>query len=130
MTFEATDSLFRPEALRHREERLAGGTLAISSAWQVGAIAICIACLIAIATGLASATYAPRQTVAGYLAPERGLAKVYAARPGIVTELLVRDGDLVTSGQLIARISVEQGLAAGAGASAPTQILDELAARE
>jgi membrane fusion protein len=130
MTFEATNSLFRPEALRHREERLAGGPLAISGAWQVGAIAICFVCLIAIATGLTRATYAPRQTVAGYLAPEQGFVKVYAARPGIVQELLVHDGDAVAIGQIIAHISVEQGLANSVGASAPTQILDELSARE
>lgn len=130
MTFEATNSLFRPEALRHREERLAGGPLAISGAWRAGAVAICVACLVAIASAMTHATYAPRQTVAGYLAPEQGLVKVYAARPGIVQELFVRDGDVVTAGQSIARISVENGLANASGTSAPTQILDELAARE
>ncbi len=130
MTFEATNSLFRPEALRHREERLAGGPLAISGAWRASAIAICIACLVAIATGMTSATYAPRQTVVGYLTPEQGVVKVYAARPGIVQELLIRDGDTIASGQIVARISVESGLANANGTSAPTQILDELAARE
>ncbi len=130
MTFESTNTLFRSEALDYREQRLSGAPLAVSPAWQIGAIAACLISLSVIGLGLFSATYAPRQTVGGYLAPEQGVQKVYAARPGVIQKLLAREGEIVEADQPLAIISVEQGLSNGSGTSAPEEILHELAARE
>jgi membrane fusion protein len=130
VTFESTNALFRAEALSHREQQLAGTVLAIGTAWRVGAVAACVTCLAVIAGALSFATYASRQTVGGNLAPVQGVVKIYAARPGIIHELMVRDGELVAAQQRLAVISVDRGYANAQGASAPDRILEELTVRE
>ncbi len=49
----------------------------------------------------------------GYLLPDAGIIKTYPVKGGIVTELHVKEGDNVVSGQPIAVISVQSGTASG-----------------
>ncbi len=90
-------SLFRREALEHRRaEALTGVPLpppppAALLAWSL---------MVCVAAGLAFASvgsYARKEHVAGYLAPVLGVARVTTQRAGLITEVHVRDGELVAA---------------------------------
>ncbi|WP_234903640.1 HlyD family secretion protein [Rhizobium rhizogenes] len=59
------------------------------------------------ATYLMTGTYARKETVQGYIAPTGGLAQLYATKGGIVTRVLVHEGDVVTQGQPMVELSLE-----------------------
>jgi len=58
-------------------------------------------------TYLATGTYAKTETVQGYVAPTGGLAQIYAAHGGIVTDVPVHEGDYVEKGAPLVRLSLE-----------------------
>ena len=43
----------------------------------------------------------------GYLAPQNGVAPIFAQRGGIVTEIFVAEGDRVVAGDPIVRLSLD-----------------------
>ncbi|MEX0287965.1 MAG: HlyD family efflux transporter periplasmic adaptor subunit [Flavobacteriaceae bacterium] len=49
-------------------------------------------------------SYKRKETVAGFLVPQGGLAKVSSERGGVVTEVLVENGQQVESGQNLVRV--------------------------
>lgn len=122
--------LFRAEAIQAQHARLEGhvvipepGLLRISST-------IFSLSLIALGLIVTFGSYAPRQTVVGFLAPERGLAKVFATRAGKTDSVSVQEGDQVRLGQTLALISVEQGWMDSEGQSVVERILSELTEQE
>jgi membrane fusion protein len=54
------------------------------------------------------AQYARKETVAGYLVPSAGTAKIFVPQRGFVKQLHVREGDEVEQGQPLLTISTEQ----------------------
>ena len=52
-------------------------------------------------------TYSRKETVPGYLAPQNGVAPIFAQRGGIVTEIFVAEGDRVVAGDPIVRLSLD-----------------------
>ncbi len=59
------------------------------------------------------AEYARKETVTGYLNPREGAARVAAVRPGILTELYVKNGDRVAAGDPLFTVDTSHGLAGG-----------------
>lgn len=121
-------SLFRAEVMAARSARLQGDVM-ISSSMPAAVIAGFIA---AVAAGglffIANASYARTEMVAGNVTSLSPLAKVVAPRPGLVTDLLVSEGDVVRAGQPLARIRLEQTSTSGiAPASAGMAALAEQA---
>ena len=51
------------------------------------------------------AQYARKETVAGYLTPSSGTAKVFAARPGTVSAVYVEQGQKVDAGQRLLTVA-------------------------
>jgi membrane fusion protein len=73
-----------------------------------------------------TASYARAELVPGMVAPAAPLAKIVAPRPGLVTDLLVEEGQTVRAGQVLARVRLEQPSLAGSGtASASLQSLEQ-----
>ncbi|HYZ45337.1 MAG TPA: biotin/lipoyl-binding protein, partial [Xanthobacteraceae bacterium] len=54
------------------------------------------------------AQYARKETVAGYLVPSAGTAKIFVPQRGFVKQLHVREGEEVEEGQPLLTISTEQ----------------------
>lgn len=109
-----TTSLFRQQVLEVRGSRLQGDVMVNSSVtcWvlagfvaAIGASAVFFA---------ASATYARSELVPGMAALVAPLANVVAPRLGLVTRLLVEEGQRVTAGQPLALLQVEQAGLSGA----------------
>jgi len=84
------------------------------------------------------AEYARKERVTGYLTPREGVARVSAPRSGIVTQLMVKHGDLVAAGDPLFVVDTSHGLAGGgtldaamrAGLERQVALLDEQIAAE
>jgi membrane fusion protein len=106
-------SLFRSEVIEARATRLHGDVLLGSSVptyITTSFIVLASACALAWA---ALASYARTESVSGVVASVQPLAKVVAARPGLVTNVAVTEGDVVAAGARLATVHIEQQTEAG-----------------
>ncbi|MFI4938505.1 MAG: HlyD family secretion protein [Candidatus Berkiellales bacterium] len=107
-------SLFRKEALEHRKDRLYGDVILLqplSLSILVGAvIVICLMILTILFWG----TYARKETVRGYLIPDKGIVKISVPHSGTIDKVHIREGDQVLSGQILLTILSERTLKSGA----------------
>jgi len=101
-------SLFRKEAITHQSERLTG-TVSLA---QPLSLKVTVSLLVAVATliivFLFNAQYSRKETVRGFLKPNKGVIKSYAQQGGIVEELFVQEGEQVNKNQLLATIIIPQ----------------------
>lgn len=105
--------LFRREAVAHATRRLAGDVVLASS---VSSRVLAILFIVVVAAGVlfaATASYARKETVSGWLTPAAGLIRLTASEGGVVERLLVAEGDRVTTGQPVAILRSSQTLQAG-----------------
>lgn len=84
--------LFRQEALGAQRHRLLGEIVIGRPLAMRSLILFLLLLCTGIGAVVATATYARRTTVAGYLSPAHGIVRIAAARPGIIGELLVEEG--------------------------------------
>ncbi|MGH8529147.1 MAG: HlyD family secretion protein [Nevskiales bacterium] len=119
-------ALFRPEAIQEKHAKLQGRIIIRSPRLLFYASAISATALVSAGLLLGFGGYAPRQTVPGFLEPERGVVKVFAARPGKVDMIRVKEGQRVKFRQTLALISAEQALIDSEGKSVLERILREL----
>lgn len=107
--------------------RLQGTTLvAVPLSWQtVSYLLFCALCVGVLF--LCFATYARVETVTGSISPEAGISPTVATRAGIVTELTVKDGQIVSAGTPLATIRAEED---GSAAQAPGALVEAAIARQ
>jgi membrane fusion protein len=130
MHIQPLDPLFRHEAVDHAATRLLGKVLIPSPSLLILGALFSISLLSGIAVLFVQGSYTPRQTVPGFLHPERGLVRVFAQRSGKVDLVHVREGDTVRFQQPVAIVSLEQALRDSEGRSALERILQELVEQE
>jgi membrane fusion protein len=117
----APASLFRKEVLERRGERLQGNvSIAVPLSWQIIGYTLLAGVVIAFFF-LAFASYARMQFVPGVIVLDKGVATVSAVRSGVVTNVMVVEGQRVEAGTPLAEIRVAESL--GGGGSAPARIL-------
>ena len=119
--------LFRQEAIDAQREKFLGeATIARPVPfWVFTALAAGTAVLlISVAVW---GQYTRRERVEGYLALDTGAARVLFPDSGRVTELLVKEGDEVKSGDPMAKISFDRSI--GTGASTSEAVAQEMQAR-
>ena len=108
-----SQDLFRKEVLENQQDSFLGDVLIVhplsTSVWTGFVALISIMILLFLVWG----SYTPRETAKGYLVPDKGVAKIYAPGAGTVTELLVQEGSLVASGDLLLVASTERALQEG-----------------
>ncbi len=117
-TKPVVDQLFRQEVVDGRASRLHGEIILAHSnraMWITGLLA---ATMVAASLWLTTGSYARTETARGVLVTTSGSAKVFALRPGVVSALMVMEGDLVRAGQKVAIVINEQPNAAGGNFSA------------
>lgn len=113
MNAEPGQPLFRPEVAEARKQRL-HGEIVLTQPVRAHALVLLLVAIVAImAAWIGLGTYARTETARGILVTDQASAKIVAIRSGRITELLVREGDLVRPGQRIASIQVEQSNEAG-----------------
>jgi membrane fusion protein len=106
-------SLFRKEAMAYQSERLTG----VISLAQPLSIKLTVLILVSIAIGIVvfvfSAEYSRKETVRGFLMPNKGVIKSFANQGGTIENLWVTEGDKVIKGQALATIIVQQNNSSG-----------------
>lgn len=101
------ENLFREEAVEAQVRRLHGEVIlkqSVSTLIVTGLITAIVGGAILWAT---LGHYARVESARGVLVPEQGYSKVFALRPGVITDLLVKDGDQVKAGQRLAIVQME-----------------------
>jgi membrane fusion protein len=110
--------LFRPEATQARKQRV-HGEIVLGQPVGTRTLVVLLAAIIAsLMAWLLLGEYTRTETVRGILVTDSTSAKIVAVRPGLVTRMLVREGDRVRPGQLLVAIQVEPGRESGGSAIA------------
>ncbi|MEO8374412.1 MAG: HlyD family efflux transporter periplasmic adaptor subunit [Sphingomonas bacterium] len=127
-------NIFRKGALLHHSDRLEGDILLTREGFSSKLVILVAAIAIFIVGWAIMGQYSRTETVQGEVLPTGLLSKIYATRPGMVSRLFVREGEVVKAGQPLAAISVEEALAKGSSPNdqrlASIQQQDMLLARE
>lgn len=108
-----SQGLFRQSAIKHQAARLDGAVVIaqpVSTSVLTGTLVVVV---IALVLFLVFSSFDRKETVSGYLKPDRGLAKITAPRAGVVSEIYIEDGQSVQAGQKLLKISVQDQLAQG-----------------
>ena len=120
-------SLFRKEAICHQSERLTGViTLAQPLSIKL-TVLILISVAIAIVVFIFSAEYSRKETVRGFLMPNKGVIKSFARQGGTIENLWVKEGDKVSKGQTLATMIVKKNNSSGVDLS--IQLTEQLNAQ-
>jgi membrane fusion protein len=117
-------SLFRKEVIAHQSERLTGViTLAQPLSIKL-TVLILVLVAIAIIVFVFNAEYSRKETVRGFLMPNKGMLKSYANQGGTIEKLWVQEGDKVIKGQSLATLVIKQNNNQGIDLS--TQLVAQL----
>jgi membrane fusion protein len=121
-------SLFRPEVLAARKDRLHGDiSLAVPLSWHLIGYLMAAAIFLAFCL-LAFASYARVENVNGAIVVDKGVAAIVPTRPGVISELAVKDGQHVSFGDTLAHVRSDEDLAGGG--TAAQRGLDSLAQQD
>jgi membrane fusion protein len=105
----ASMSLFRQEAIDFQQHTRQLGRVSalqpLSTKLLTWFIAAAVGLIIAF---LFLGAYARKETVAGYLTPTAGTAKIFASQPGTIKQIHVREGDQIEQGQPLLTIETNQ----------------------
>lgn len=115
MPTSSTDEapLFRAEALAAKSAQRFGNVL-IHQPWGYGLAAILAGALILLVVAFAFfGTYTRKATINGLLMPERGMLRLTAPGPGILSDVRVVEGQSVEAGEALFVLSGERLSAAG-----------------
>jgi membrane fusion protein len=116
--------LFRLEAIEHQSGGICGGmTLPVPLPISVTTLFLAV-CLAVFAGFLAAGTYTRKEHVAGFLAPQLGVARVLARQPGTVLAVHVHEGDLVRAGDRL--LTLGAGHANARGQDVDEEVLENL----
>lgn len=108
-----TRPLFREEAIRNATRRLHGVvTVALPAPVWISGVVLVAAVFAALAFA-ATATYARKETVIGWVAPTTGLVRVSPKATGVVERVVVVEGAQVAAGAEIARLVVSADIGSG-----------------
>lgn len=107
-----TDFEFRKEAVAASQGR-AGYPVDIVGLPGLVLSAFLVAIVGSVLIFLASMSYSRKETVAGFLTPPDGSARVVAVRSGYISAVHVRDGQAVARGQELVTVAFDQTLARG-----------------
>lgn len=107
------NNLFRLAAVKQQANRLEGDVLIAQPLSTTVLTASLLAIVASLFSFLALADFNRKETVAGYLQPNSGLAKIYAGRSGVISEVFVQDGKEVVAGAPLVLLQFPDQLAAG-----------------
>lgn len=116
--------LFRKEAVTHATRRLAGEVVLASSVSSRILAGLLVAVVLGGVAFAATASYARKETVVGWLTPQAGMIRLPARQGGIVSSVHVREGDRVQVGQPVATLALSSALESGDSFSALSRSLD------
>lgn len=105
--------LFRKQAIEHKKDRLLGDVIIIQ---PISTYFICITLVLFLLTFIGYVSwgkYSRKQTVNGYLSPTQGVIKIYSPQMGIISKVMVSEGDFVKKGQDLFILRTSKNLVSG-----------------
>lgn len=109
-----TAPLFRKEALEHRKDKLYGDVILLQPLSMTILVGVVTAICLLVISILFWGTYARKETVHGFLIPDKGIVKTYAPQAGgTIYEIYVREGDTIKEGQTLMSVLSERTLQGG-----------------
>ncbi len=117
-------SLFRKEAVLHQSGRLTGAVTLVQPLPIKITVAIILAIAMVVFAFLFNAQYSRKETVRGFLIPNKGVIKSYAHQGGTIEKLFVAEGDRVNKGEVLATLIIHQSDVAGVDLS--EQLISQL----
>lgn len=91
-------SLFRKESIESHRQHLLGDVV-LSQPLSFSALSLLLVVIVSAAIAFISlGSYARKETVQGFLSPDKGIVKIHAPRIGVVGQLHVREGQFVEEG--------------------------------
>jgi membrane fusion protein len=111
-----SNDLFRPEVAEARKQRVHGEIVLTQPVRTQALVLLIFAIAALLAAWVTLGSYTRTETARGLLVTDDASAKIVAIRPGLVTELPVKEGDFVRAGQKLATIRVEQSGETGGSA--------------
>ena len=108
-----SSSLFREEAIEHQKDKLFGDVFLLQplSIGIMTGVAVCIGLLILAL--LIWGSYARKESVRGYLTPDKGIVKIYMPQPGTISKVHITEGQNLNAGDLIFTVQAEKSLQGG-----------------
>ena len=101
--------LFRQEAIEFQRQNRQWGQVALLQPFSTKLITWFIATAVALVVlFLFFAPYARKETVAGYLTPTAGTAKIFASQQGAIKEVYIKENEEVEKGQPLLAIETSQ----------------------
>jgi len=100
-------SLFRQQAIDEQKERLYGEVIISQPTSLYIFTSITLFIVISISILLISGSYARRESVLGYLVPDKGLVKIYASIKGVLSTNHIDEGQYITKGDLLFTVSTK-----------------------
>jgi membrane fusion protein len=114
-------SLFRKEAVSHQSARLTG-VITLTQPLSIKlTVLILLTVAVAIIVFLFNAEYSRKETVRGFLMPNKGVIKSFASQGGTIETLLVKEGDKVEKGQPLVTMIIHHNSADGLSLSSKLQ---------
>ncbi|WMN58594.1 HlyD family efflux transporter periplasmic adaptor subunit [Pseudoalteromonas xiamenensis] len=98
------DNLFRREVFEYKVHRLEGTVSLIQPPVFYRLAALIVLIVIISLLFLAWGNYTRKERVSGFIEPNTGVLKLFAPQVGVISEVLVKEGDTVEQGQPILRI--------------------------
>ena len=108
-----TSELFRKEVLENKKGSLQGEVILSQSFSFTAIIALIIGFVILMVIVLMNGEYHRKEIVSGFLQPSKGLIKNYPVVGGTIDKINVKEGDLVSQGDVLAKIINTQHLVHG-----------------
>lgn len=106
-------SLFRPEALEHRERDWLGSIQLIRPVSLAVLTVFTLLVAISVAAYLVLGEYTRKARVSGYLVPDRGVIRLVAPQTAVVVESHVAEGRAVRRGDILFVLAVGQATLSG-----------------
>jgi len=102
--------LFRKEAVEAQTQRLVG-SISLAQPLSMKITSTIIVAVVILTVGfLFSAEYARKETVQGFLRPDKGLIKSYSNRNGTIEKVFISEGQFVTQGTPLIRIISQRNM--------------------
>ncbi|WP_394147719.1 HlyD family secretion protein [Shewanella atlantica] len=105
--------MFRKQAVDAQKNKL-HGDISLAQPLSIYCVVTILVIVVAIVfIFLSFSNYTRKETVRGYIVPDKGVIKAYANRSGSIEKLHVNEGDVVESGQPLATIVLSRSMVSG-----------------
>jgi membrane fusion protein len=105
--------LFRQQAVEHQQEKLLGNVVLTQPRMFLYFTLLLLFLFSATVLFITFGQYSRKESVSGYLTPDKGVIKVYATHQGVYRNINVNDGDYVKKGETLAIINTERNDSTG-----------------